>query len=92
MSAEATDGWMVEYAIRRDDGREVQVVAECAAQVGAAEAVADETVRRFLADRGRAEALERAEDALEHENRLKVACYDASTGLTFERDSPKGGG
>ena len=49
------DGWRVEYRVRCDDGRKVVVDASCS---GTIEAHMSKEARAYVADNGRARALE----------------------------------
>lgn len=55
LAAKSADGWRVEYCVRCDDGRKVVVEAACSWTV---EAFRSEEVRAYVADNGRARALE----------------------------------
>ena len=55
IAAKGADAWRVEYCIRCDDGRKVLVEAACSSPVAAAKS---EEVRAYVADNGRARALE----------------------------------
>jgi hypothetical protein len=86
------DGWAVEYRVRREDGRELDVVAGCSAAVlDALRGVTEGSVADFVADRGRSAALARAEETRAY-HRLRIACYDPEVGVTVEDDTPRAGG
>lgn len=55
LATKGADGWRVEYCVRCDDGRKVVVEAACSWTV---EAFRSEEVRAYVADNGRARALE----------------------------------
>jgi hypothetical protein len=55
LAAKGADGWRVEYCVRCDDGRKVIVEAACSWTV---EAFMSKDVRAYVADNGRARALE----------------------------------
>jgi hypothetical protein len=59
IAGEGEDGWRVEYRVRCNDGRQVVVEAECSrpAESSIKSAYAD----AYLADQGRAAAIEHAE-------------------------------
>jgi hypothetical protein len=58
ITAPDQDGWTMSYSVRRDDGQEVPVIASCSRTAAASVRSANATA--FLADRGRAAALEHA--------------------------------
>ena len=56
IATEGTDAWRVEYCVRCDDGRRVVVEAACSSTV--ATSIQSKEVRAYVADNGRARALE----------------------------------
>ncbi len=59
ITARDQDGWTISYRVRRDDGKEVPVLASCTRT--AESSAKSDSARAYLDDRGRSAALEHAE-------------------------------
>jgi hypothetical protein len=70
IAGEGEDGWRVEYRVRCDDGREVLVVAACART--AESSIRSDDGRAFLADQGRAKAIEEADKSQPDATRIRL--------------------
>jgi hypothetical protein len=89
LTAASQDGWAVDYRIRREDGEELLVAVRCWEKAhAAAERAANAEALAAIADRGRATALEYAEQVASPATRGAVVIsiwFDPTDGGNLRR-------